>query len=253
MSVIDIRRGIPLRLTFGKGQNTRPNWSSDGHWVYFVSNVSGLGIYRKAADGSGAIERIVSASGDSAVHAISADGKTLVFPQVGVNTGRDLWMLNLAGDPKPQPLVVEPGDQSNAVLSPNGRWLAYHSSEQGEIYVRPFPATANGRWQVVASGGKWPLWSRDGKELFYVSGKGLMSVPVETAGTTFQWGAARTLFAASYAGWQGLAGPRNYDLSPDGKRFLVIKPMNTERSGYSLMVVQNWTEELERVAPPKAR
>ena len=219
--------------------------------MLFRSDLDGPGIYRKAGDGSGAIERIVGVKGDGGPHNVSPDGKTLVFSQVDPATGRDLWMLDLAGDRTPRPLAVEPGPQSNGVISPDGRWLAYHAEDVGAIFVRPFPDSAGGRWEVVPTGSKWPLWSRDGRELFYVSPQGVMAVDVETSQQTFRWKSPRLSFSTSYFGFVGLAGARNYDLSPDGKRFLLIKDKPHEQSAAALVIVQNWFEELKLLAPAK--
>jgi Tol biopolymer transport system component len=178
---------------------------------------------------------------------VTPDGRKIIYAQIRQTTARDLWMVDSEGKEKPQPLVVEPGDQANAVISPDGHWLAYHSSEAGEIYVRPFPNVADGKWQLVTKGAKWPLWSRDGKELFYVTARGIMSIAVDTSQQTFHWGSPTLLFEASYSAFPGLAGPRNYDQAPDG-RFLVIK----ERQGTSpgaLVIVKNWFDEIKRLAP----
>jgi serine/threonine-protein kinase len=251
IAVYDLQRKTLVRLTFGKTSSIRPMWTPDSRWVFFRSDVDGPGIYRKAGDGSGEIERIVGVKGDGGPHNVSPDGKTLVFSQVDPTTGRDLWMLDLAGDRTPRTLVVEPGPQSNGVISPDGRWLAYHSEDVGATFVRPFPDTGGGRWEVVPSGSKWPLWSRDGRELFYVSAQGMMAVDVETSQQTFRWKSPRVLFPASYYGFVGLAGARNYDLSPDGKRFLLIKDKVREQSAAALVVIQNWSEELKVLAPAK--
>jgi len=245
--VTDLRRHNQVRLTFGKAPSLRPMWSADGKWVLFRSDVAGPAIYRKASDGGGSIERVTPVVGDGSVHAVTPDGRTIVYAQISENTARDLWMVDIDGKDKPQPLVVEPGDQANAVISPDGHWLAYHSSEAGEIYVRPFPNVADGKWQLVTKGAKWPLWSRDGKELFYVTARGIMSIAVDTSQQTFHWGSPTLLFEASYSAFPGLAGPRNYDQAPDG-RFLVIK----ERQGTSpgaLVIVKNWFDEIKRLAP----
>ena len=249
--VLDIRRKSVRPLTLAKVPSIRPAWSVDGRWIFFRSETEGQGIYRKAADGSGATSKITPVIGDASVHSLSPDGKWLIYAQISPSTLRDLWMIDPEGAGKPQPLVVEPGDQSNAVVSPDSRWIAYHASESGEIYVRPFPNVADGRWQVVPSGAKWPLWSRDGKELFFVSGTSIMSVAVE-GGPTFEWNSPSRLFDVSgYSGFAGLAGPRNYDLSPDGKRFLVIKDSGLDRAQTrEFVVVENWFDELNRLAPP---
>ena len=245
--VADLRRHSQVRLTFGKSPSIRPLWSADGKWVLFRSDIDGPAIYRKASDGGGSIERITPVAGDGSAHAVTPDGRKLVYAQISQNTARDLWMVDIEGKEKPQPLVAEPGDQANAVISPDGRWLAYHSSEAGEIYVRPFPNVADGKWQLVTAGAKWPLWSRDGKELFYVTARGIMSIAVETSQQKFQWSSPTLLFEASYSSFPGLAGPRNYDQAPDG-RFLVIKESQGTSPG-SLVVVKNWFDEIKRLAP----
>jgi hypothetical protein len=137
-------------------------------------------------------------------------------------------------------------------VSPNGRWIAYQSSEIGEIYVRPFPNVTAGRWQVVPSGAKWPVWSRDGRELYFVTTRGgIWAMGIEVAETP-QWSSPKPLFAASYVGFPGLAGPRNYDLSPDGQRFLVIKEgAAAQQQSSELIVVEHWIEELKRLVPTK--
>jgi Tol biopolymer transport system component len=245
--VIDLRRHNQVRLTFGKSPSIRPMWSGDGKWVLFRSDVDGPAIYRKSSDGGGSIERVTPVAGDGSVHAVTPDGRTIIYAQISRDTARDLWMVDVEGKEKPQPLVVESGDQANAVVSPDGRWLAYHASEVGEIYVRPFPKVADGKWQLVTRGAKWPLWSRDGKELFYVTTRGIMSIPVDTSQPTFRWDSPTLLFEASYSSFPGLAGPRNYDQAPDG-RFLVIKE-NQGTSPGALVVVKNWFDEVKRLAP----
>ena len=245
--VSDLRRHNQLRLTFGKSPSIRPMWSADGKWVFFRSDIDGPGIYRKAGDGGGSIERVTPVVGDGSIHAITPDGKKIIYAQISQATSRDLWMVDVDGREKPQPLIVESGDQANAVISPDGRWLAYHSSEVGEIYVRPFPNVADGKWQLVTKGAKWPLWSRDRKELFYVAARGIMSIPVDTSTATLHWGSPTLLFEASYSSFPGLAGPRNYDQAPDG-RFLVIKESQATTPG-AVVVVKNWFDEVRRLTP----
>jgi len=136
--------------------------------------------------------------------------------------------------------------ERNAELTPNGRWLAYESNESGreEVYVRPFPEVGAGRWQVSMGGGRTPLWSRTGQELFYLSLDGwLMGVQVEEGSS---W---RSSTQARILKWQyfesGAGGARTYDIAPDGRRFLVIK-QGGDNAPQSLVIVQNWVEELKR-------
>lgn len=139
-------------------------------------------------------------------------------------------------------------------ISPDGRLIAYQSSESGafQIYVRPYPAVDAGRWQVSPDGGAKPLWARTGRELFYVDTSGnLMSVPVQTTGSTFTYGNATKVFDAKY--YNGFFG-RNYDVSADGQRFLIIKDAaqsSQTSTPASLVVVLNWTEELKRAVPAR--
>jgi len=169
------------------------------------------------------------------------------------STGLDVMMLRL-DTRRIQPLVRTPAIERNGEISPDGRWLAYQSDESGqsEIYVRPFPAVDSGRWQISTTGGTRPLWSRNGRELFYLSpmDSSLMNVAVEP-GPTWAAGAPAKLlerpvpYMATYAG-------RTYDVSAGGQRFLMpdyVTPPNSNAGPTSLVVVQNWFEELRRLVP----
>jgi len=138
----------------------------------------------------------------------------------------------------------------NGEVSPDGRWVAYESNESGqsEVYVRPFPSVNSGRWQVSNTGGTRPRWARDSHELFYVAPPGaLMTVRVGKATTFTASKPIKLLEGRYYYGAPPVLGP-NYDASPDG-RFLMIKPEGEAPSSPSVVIVQNWTEELrQRVA-----
>jgi serine/threonine-protein kinase len=159
-------------------------------------------------------------------------------------------VLTIDGALRIEPLVK---GARNAEVSADGRWLAYQSSESGrdEIYVRPFPNVDGGKWQVSADGGTRPLWARDGRELFYyTAARGMIAVPIR-AGTAFAAGTAASVF-----GGPAFSVPTNgrmYDVSADGRRFLMIKqaPPTGERAAapLQLVVVQNWLEELKRLVP----
>jgi serine/threonine-protein kinase len=132
-------------------------------------------------------------------------------------------------------------------LSPDGKWLAYQSTESGQmsIYVRPFPNVSAGRWQVSAGVGFAPLWSADGSEIFYRSATSLMAVPVRTS-PTFSAGTPQALFSlADYV----LAGTRGikYDVAPDGRFLLLKDETGVSGSQERLVVVQHWFEELARL------
>lgn len=161
-------------------------------------------------------------------------------------------MLTLGKERKIEPLVQTPFFERNGEVSPDGRWLAYESNESGqfEVFVRPFPDTNKGRWQVSTGGGTQPLWARNGQELFYLAADGgLMRVPVTRVSEWAAGAPARVLQGRYYRGLGNV--PRGYDVSLDGKRFLMIKPAGLDQSAppASIVVVQNWLEELKRLVP----
>jgi serine/threonine-protein kinase len=192
---------------------------------------------------------------------ITPDGTQLVVREDRPKTGLDLAMLTFDSKPQVTPLIRTPYSERNAEISPNGHWLAYESDESGreEIWVRPFPDVNAGRWQVSTGGGRQPLWARNGRELFFRGSDGsVIAVQVENVdraarGAGFSWGPpsvvlqGRTYFFYN----AGLLG-RSYDVSSDGQRFLMIEAgsgVDAASERPSIVVVQNWTEELKRLAP----
>jgi hypothetical protein len=132
-------------------------------------------------------------------------------------------------------------------LSPDGRWMAYASEESGrrEIYVQAFPGPG-GRWQVSSDGGNEPLWSASGRELFYRSGDRMMAVDISTNGE-FLAGKPRPLFEGSYVLAGGGYARAQYDVSPDGQRFLMLKVVEQKSNPLTqIHVVLNWSDELSR-------
>jgi Tol biopolymer transport system component len=182
-----------------------------------------------------------------------------VFREIVPKTGYDISVLALGTPRRATPLLQTPFTEYNPEVSPDGRWLAYESNESGqfEVYVRPFPDVSAGRWQVSTSGGRQPLWARNGRELFYVSlaaaGR-IMAVPVQP-GTTFSFGNPQMIVDKPFGGTPGstavtLSG-RTYDVSADGQRFLMIKsPVPSDAGGTGhIVVVQHWDAELTRLVP----
>ena len=162
--------------------------------------------------------------------------------------------VELDGMRRVTPLVQTPFSEKNGVISPDGRWLAYEANDSGqlEIYVRPFPDVSGGRWQVSTSGGARPLWARSGRELFYLSLTGaVMRVGIEPGQSWVATPPAMLLKEGYFAVPGGYLG-RTYDISPDGRRFLMIKQgTGSDQTGAppSIIVVQNWGEELRRLVP----
>ena len=250
------RHGPLTRLTFDPGLNRGVVWSPDGHRISFSAQREGSeNIYWQAADGTGAAERLTNGPRVQRPLSFTPDGLRLLFHEPDT-APHDLGVVNLTGDRRADLLLHGPQDEANGNLSPDGRWLAYESDEskQSEIYVRPFPNVDGGRWQVSTGGGTRPLWARNGRELFYwvgqqgaASGR-VMAVPIQS-GAPFLSGTPQAVVDGSYLAPQ--AG-RSYDVSPDGKRFLVIKDATPASSSPAqLVVVLNWQEELKKLAPGK--
>jgi serine/threonine-protein kinase len=214
----------------------------------FGSAVSGpINLFWKPADGSGAAERLTQSPYDQYPTAVSPDGMRVVFREEGATL--DLMTISLTGEHQVAPLVQSKFNELNGEISPDGRWMAYQSDQSGEmeVYVRPFSNERGGIQQISTAGGTRPLWSRNGRELFYLAPSGaLMSVAI-TAGATWSAGRPVHLFEGAYYFPQGGAMGRTYDVSPDGKRFLMIK--SADDSPRRIVIVQNWLEELKRLVP----
>jgi eukaryotic-like serine/threonine-protein kinase len=237
--VLDLTRGVRTRVTFGPVGNVSPLWSPDGKWIAYSSAQSGhFAICRKPSDGSGAEECLLNVEQQPALDDWSRDGKYLLYslPAPG-SPLRQIWALPLEGERKPS-LILERGIAGK--LSPDGRWLAYQSNESGraEVYVMPFGG-GQGKWQVSANGGGWPHWSKDGKELHYMDLTfSLFAVPVTNAGASLRFGAAEKLIT----NWS--APQVFYDVSPDGKKFLLDRV--EQQVSQSVTVVTDFTAGLKK-------
>ena len=155
------------------------------------------------------------------------------------------------GSRRVEPIVATDAAELVAEVSPDGRWLAYDSNESGqfEVYVRPYPDTSSGRWKVSTAGGRQPLWSRDGRELYYRDFAGALLASPVTAGPSFSPGPVRKLLVGTgYAGAGSQGSGRTYDVSLDGSRFLMIK-LEDSSDANSAVVVLGWFAELERLVP----
>ena len=245
--VYDMSRRVFTRLTFGPADNTYPIWSPDDR-IAFMSNAKSPGdIVVKPSSGSGGEEFLTGSDtpgtrSDAAKFTDhwSRDGRFLAYHTAGVKTGADLWTLSLT-DRKPALFLATPAAEVLHFFSPDGRWIVYQSNESGrfEIYVRPFPQPG-GKWQVSTEGGHFPVWSADGKEIFYVGDDNrLTAVPVR-AESGFELGTPEPLFEVRLRSVLG----RAYDVSADGKRFLLNTALEDVRSA-SLTLVQNWTADLQ--------
>jgi len=241
-------RGPVTRLSFGGGDR-RPVWSPDGRMVAFIRDTGGTSVVTaRYADGSRPDTMLARL--DRQVQEVdwSHDGKWLVMRTDNGNAGAgDLVGKRLQGDTTPVVLVASSFTELHPAVSPDGRWLAYTSNESGnnEVYVRPFPNTNDGRWQVSTAGGRAPRWSRDGKELFFVDRGGTMvSAPV-ASGATFSVGALRSLFSTT--GFALDDFHQAYDVAPDGRTFIIAAPLQlTATTRPPQMVrVDHWFKDLE--------
>jgi serine/threonine-protein kinase len=223
-------------------------WSSRGNGE--------AGIFSQAPDGAGQAERLTTSSATQ-VALWSIYGTQLVLSDPYTPSG-DIHLLSLEGEPATRRLIpptASPTWEGNAAVSPNGRWIAYDSDETGEsqIYVQSFPNVDEGRVTISIDGGNEPVWSRDGTELFFRNGDAVMAVGVEDD-EAFSPGAPEVLFTGSY--WSAGDSTPNYDVAADG-RFLMMRSAGASGQGAAqaleqtlLVTVENWFEELRRLAPP---
>ena len=242
--IFDLTRQTNTRLTFEDDPNEFPTWTPDGTRVAF-----GAPPAWKAADGTGEVEPL-SENPATFPQAFSPDEGVLVVEIRG--GGSDLGMLTLDGDGTVTPLLQEEFTERNAALSPDARWIAYQSDESGqfEIYVRPFPDTDSGRWEVSSNGGVMPVWNQAGPELFFRGSDGLMALAFETE-PTFRPAAVTMLF--DLTPYPEVNLNRRLAVDPEGQRFLLLKNV-TDQTGTDeaapsqINVVLNWSQELlERV------
>ena len=245
----DIDRETLTRLTLDPSQEINPNWMPDGSRVAFSSRRHGvMNLYSQSASGTGEATRLSNSQSTQFLQSVTADGRLvyvefeLVFsdassrPDIGV----------LSPDGSMELLLATENEERDAHVSPDNRWMAYVSDASGEpeVYVRPFPNVDDGQWLISRGGGSRPMWSPDGRELFYTApGSRFMAVRIQTD-PEFVPGDAEELFGGVFTRLPG----RTYDISPDGKRFLVVKDRE-DAAATEFVVVMNWFDELERLVP----
>ena len=243
--VYDIAAGSLSRITFDPGEDESPLWSLDSSRIVFAATRGDKRLtLQRAADGSGEEAPL---SIDLLHHHLSgrsADGRTIAYESRVGNTGTwDIWVAPLAADAKPRALFATDATEMGAVFSPDGHWIAYESSETGrsEVYLQAVPDGGQER-QISAEGGAEPVWSANGRELFFRSGDRMMSADMTGSSAP----RPRVLFEDRYERlpW----GMRNYDVSPDGQRFLMVKPERFSEP-QRIILVQNFADELKRLLP----
>jgi len=239
----DIRRDVTTRFTFEAADDLVPYWMPDGEQVLFSSNRNGqYELFQKAASGAEEARLLLADDFEIYPTGVSPDGRYVVLTCRKQNSKWDIYYTDLQGDRKAIPYLVTEFNEWLGTVSPDGRWLAYQSDESGkyEIYIRPFPR-GGGKWQLSTGGGQGPIWSRDGREVFFDSENGkLMRVEVQTGDQTLRTGIPEPLF--------DLAGREQIvvlDVSSDGTRF-VAEVSAIERSINPVTLVLNWQRDMER-------
>ena len=250
--VYDIPTDSLSRLTFEEQRSGSAAWSPDSKWLIFQSGEPGEGgMVRQPADGSLPPERLTSTPARQQPNSWSSDGQFLAFIEGASSvTGTfDIGIFPLEGG-EPDYIVATPAMECCPKFSPDGKWIAYLSDESGriQVYVRPFQGPDVKRLiSDEEEGGTQPVWSPDGTELFYLSGGKMMVASIQANDQTLVAGKPRELFEGRYVSHSNPPGYQYYDISPDGKRFLMMKEGQIQQ--VQINVVLNWFEELKRLVP----
>ena len=263
IQVYDWERDAMTRLTFAGMTNRYPVWTPDGEHIVFESQDGGkVTLQWIRSDGAGETQALLASKNAMRPYSFSPDGRRLAFRELTVDTGADLWTLPLdTSDPeqpkpgKPELFLRTPFNEYDPAFSPDGKWIAYAVLESGrsEVYVRPFHPglpSGSGRWLISNSGGQFPIWSRDGRELFYLSADNrIMTVSYTANGDSFTaykprlWSNSQLLDVQP--AW-------NFDLAPDGKRFAILPRDDSagEQNGsVHITFLLNFFDEVRRRIP----
>jgi Tol biopolymer transport system component len=239
----DVRRGLRSRFTFDAANDQGALWSPDGQTLAFASGRDGSynAIWAAPVGGTEPPRKVAAGSRNLAPQAWSPDGERIVATAFGGSSPLDLVVAPAAGG-DPAPLVAAEFAESNAALSPDGRWLAYQSNETGrdEVYVTSFPVPGR-KWQVSQGEGMMPAWRGDGREVYYRDERGLWAAEVDGTKPVLEVGTVRRLFDMP----GNFAPSRQYDVTPDGKRFLVGEPIDATNAS-PVTLVLNWDAELPK-------
>jgi Tol biopolymer transport system component len=244
--VHELTRGVRTRLTTDIQAQVAPVFSPDGSQIVFIQGLKEgreeFVVSIVAADGAGKLKEVYQSKERFEVSDWSPDGRYFLMDRGNIGS-TDLWVFPVNDPGKAFPLVQSPFLEHGGQFSPDGRWVAYVSRHSGrdEVYVTSFPGGGT-RWQVSGSGGTQPRWSPDGRELYFLSaGDELMAASIHAGGSRFEVGDVRPLFRVNM-----FAGPRHglygYDVSPDGKRFLINDA--GEASVPRVALVTNWMATL---------
>jgi len=243
--VVDPVRGSRTRVTAHEGSDFGSDWTPDGRDLVYMSERPLFELYRRAADGSRAQERLVGGDYDRIMGSISDDGRLAVFVAsvASGETGNEIWTVDLSGPAEERKYLTSAFRVAHPALSPDGNWMAYDSEESGrlEVYVQSYPDPTVARRQVSSGGGSQPRWTREGRELVFQLGDSLMTASINSGSGAV--GTPELLFAGAYASSAGSTDPPDYDVTPDGERFLLLKwPAASRRP--RVVVSTRWFDEL---------
>jgi eukaryotic-like serine/threonine-protein kinase len=239
--IYDLARDAWEQLTSG-GVNFAPVWSPDSKRIVFSSNRNGMiNLFVMPTDRSASPEQLTKTNTWPIPLSWSPDGRTLIVEE-SPGGNRDLSVLAMVGEKTLRPLLATPFLEDAARLSSDGKWMAYHSNESGrlEVYIAPYPGPG-GRSQISTSGGSDPVWSPDGREVFFQSGNKLMAAAIETT-PELRAGVPKAFFEGPFEG---------FDIAPDGQRFVLVRPAYPDLPPRPLAVVLGWLNDLERRVPAK--
>jgi serine/threonine-protein kinase len=254
IQIYDLARDTTARLTFTGGIIVFC-WAPDGRHIL---SGSGTGLQWIRSDGSGGPQRLLDNLNSPRPWSISGDGRFAAYYDRSSDTGFDIWTFALdLRDPdhpkagKPEPFLRTAADEMIPIFSHDGRWIAYRSIEAGspELYVRPFPATGGGRWQISSGGGLYPRWSPSGHELLYETiDNRIMAVEYTVDAGSFIAGRRRVWSEKPLF----YTGSSNFDLAPDGKRLVVFSPIEAaagEKGSVHVTMLLNFFDEVRRKLP----
>jgi serine/threonine-protein kinase len=236
------------RITFGDTGSTRPVWAPDGRSLLYLQDRSGSGVgpvYEHRADGTGDATLVFRGAMDWGQIVTTRDRRWLVLRSANA-TGTPGLFGSRQGDTTAVPLVASTGSTSvYPALSPDDRWLAYASDESGtlEIYVRPFPATSSAKWQVSTAGGQQPVWSRSGRQLYYINGKNEMVAAEIRPGAALGVGEQRVLF--STAPFVRLGPIPSFAVTADDRRFLMMREGESAQES-ELILALHWLDRVKQ-------
>ena len=253
--VYDFERAVMAKIT-NDGLSHGPIWSPDSKYIAFRAwKAEMMTMWRIPSDRSGPAERLTDVGKRLSVVSFSPDGENLLFDNADDRANSvDVWVLPMRGDRTPKPFVSSRAVEGSAKFSPDGMWVAYCSTESGraEVYIQRWPGPGS-KIQISSDGGTDPIWRRDGKELFYRNGDRMMAVAVEI-GPALRAGRPAQLWEGPYShGMSSSCGPpgptsANYDVTTDGRRFLMVKDNHRDVKATKVVVILNWAQELGSAA-----